>query len=121
MDTKKIDNEIKMQQWMEIIRECRSSRQPVRSWCMEHDVNEKRYYYWLRKVRTAACNTALPDISEGSHQIVPLKMEKLTPETIISSQSAAIIIHLNSAVVEIQNGATNSVIENTLRAIKNLC
>jgi len=31
MDTRKIDNEIKMQQWMERIRECRSSWQPVRS------------------------------------------------------------------------------------------
>jgi len=114
MDTRKIDNEIKMQQWMEIIRECRSSGQPVRSWCREHDVNEKRYYYWLKKV-------TLPNMSESSHQIVPLKIEELKPETIVSSQSAAIVIRLNSAVVEIQNGATNSVIENTLRAIKNLC
>lgn len=68
----------------------------------------------------SACNTALPDISKGLHQIVPLKIEELKPETTVSSQSA-VIIHINSAVVEIQNGATNSVIENTLRAIKNLC
>lgn len=122
MDTRKIDNEIKMNQWMDIIRECRSSGQPVRSWCIEHDVNEKRYYYWLRKIRTAACNT-LPDNLEGSHVIVPLKVEvlKQEPEIATSSQVSAIVIRLNSAIVEIQNGATSSVIENTLRAIKNLC
>lgn len=122
MDTRKIDNEIKMNQWMDIIRECRSSGQPVRSWCNEHDVNEKRYYYWLRKIRTAACNT-LPGNLEGAHVIVPLKVEglKQEPEAIVSPHNAAIVIRLNSAVVEIQNGATNSVIENTLRAIKNLC
>ena len=122
MDTRKIDNEIKMNQWMEIIRECRSSGQPVRSWCNEHDVNEKRYYYWLRKIRTAACNT-LPDNLGGSQVIVPLKLEglKQEPEATVSIQGAAIVIRLNSAVVEIQNGATGSVIENTLQAIKNLC
>lgn len=122
MDTRKIDNEIKMNQWMDIIRECRSSGQPVRSWCNEHDVNEKRYYYWLRKIRTAACNT-LPDNLEGTHEIVPLKVEDLKqePEATVSTQVAAIVIHLNSAVVEIQNGATSRVIENTLQAIKNLC
>lgn len=78
MDTRKIDNETKMQQWMEIIRECRSSGQSIRSWCIEHDVNEKRYYYWLRKVSTAACNTSLRDIFGRSHQIVPLKIEGLS-------------------------------------------
>jgi len=80
------------------------------------------YYYWLRRIRTAACST-LPINAEGSNQIVPLKIEELKqePEAIVSSQTAAIIIRLNSAVVEIQNGATNSVIENTLQALKNLC
>ena len=39
MDTRKIDGEIKMKQWIEIIRECRNSGQSVRSWCIEHDVN----------------------------------------------------------------------------------
>lgn len=121
MDTRKINNEIKMNQWMEIIRECRSSGQPIKSWCIEHDVNDKSYYYWLKKIRVAACNS-LPVDAEESHQIVPLKIQefKQEPET-VSSQVAAIVIRLNSAVVEIQNGATESVIENTLRAIKNLC
>ncbi len=53
----------------------------------------------------------------SQRQIVPLKIKELKLETIMSSQSAAIIIHLNSAVVEIQNGVTNSVIENTLQRI----
>lgn len=50
MDTRKIDSEIKMNKWIEIIRESRISGQSVRSWCIEHDVNEKRYYYWLEKL-----------------------------------------------------------------------
>lgn len=122
MDTRKLNNEIKMNQWMEIIRECRNSGQSVRSWCLEHGVNDKSYYYWLKKVRIAACNT-LPDNLEESRVIVPLKIEDLKqePEIATSSQVSAIVIRLNSAVVEIQNGATSSVIENTLRAIKNLC
>jgi len=76
----------------------------------------------LKKVRIAACNT-LPDNLEESRVMVPLKIEDLKqePETATSSQVSVIVIRLNSAVVEIQNGATSSVIENTLRAIKNLC
>lgn len=120
MDTRKINSEIKMSQWIEIIRECRSSGQSVRSWCAENDVIETSYYYWLRRIRTAACN-AIPNNIEESHQIVPLKLEDLKPEAIVSSQTAAVVIRINSAIIEIQNGATSSVIENTLRAIKSLC
>ena len=122
MDTRKIDREIKMKQWIEIIRECRSSGQTVKSWCAEQGINQTSYYYWLRRIRTAACNT-LPINTEGTNQIVPLKNEELKQESesIVSSQTAAIIIRLNTAVVEIQNGATSSVIENTLHALKKLC
>ena len=122
MDTRKIDSEIKMNQWIEIVRECRNSGQTVRSWCAEHDVIETSYYYWLRRIRTAACDT-LPINSEKSHQIIPINIEdfKKEPEAIVLSQSASVVIRLNSVVVEIQNGATSSLIENTLRAIKNLC
>lgn len=107
MDTRKINSEIKMKQWMEIIRECRSSGQNVKSWCAEHKVIETSYYYWLRKIRTEACKS-IPENFESSNQIVPLKIEELKqePEAIVSSQTAAIIIRLNSAVVEIHNGAT---------------
>lgn len=122
MDTRKIDSEIKMKQWIDIIRECRSSGQTVKSWCAKQGINQTSYYYWLRRIRMAACNT-LPINTEISNQIVPLRIEevKQEPEAIVSSQTAAIIIRLNSAVVEIQNGATSSVIENTLHALKKLC
>lgn len=35
--------------------------------------------------------------------------------------SSAVILHLNGATLEIHNGATDTVIENTLRALKKLC
>lgn len=120
MDTRKIDSEIKMKQWIEIIRECRSSGQTVKSWCAEQGINQTSYYYWLRRIRTAACNT-LPIKTEGAHQIVPLNMEELKPKIISSPQTAAIVIHINSAVVEIHNGASEAAIENTLRVVKKLC
>jgi len=48
-----------LNQWTEIIRECRSSGQTVSAWCAEHDINPKSHYYWLRRVREAAYKTHL--------------------------------------------------------------
>lgn len=124
MNTKKATQEYRTNEWIKIIRECRSCGQTVTSWCKNNDINTKSYYYWLRKIRTAACN-ALPSIN-SQEQIVPLDMSKLSASTStdavqVSSQTvqADIIIHLGSAILEIHNSASASLIENTIRVLQN--
>ncbi len=43
MNIQKVDREIKLNQWIEIIRECRSSGQSVKSWCIEHNIKQQSY------------------------------------------------------------------------------
>lgn len=38
-----------MNQWIKIVRKCRDSGQTVISWCAEHEINSRKYYYWLKK------------------------------------------------------------------------
>ena len=123
MDVQRVSKEYRFNYWTESIKACRNSGQTVSSWCEEHNVNVKSYYYWLRKIRTAACNS-IPN----KQSIVPLKISgSLAP--VLSEIKApanepvqpAIILRLNSAVIEIQNGATSSTIENTLKALKSIC
>lgn len=123
MDVQKVSTEYRFNYWTEIIKECRNSGQTVNSWCEEHNVNVKSYYYWLRKIRTAACNS-IPN----KQSIVPLKTSGSLRSVFAEIKAPAnellhpaIILRLNSAVIEIQNGATSSTIENTLKALKSLC
>ncbi len=63
------------QQWMEIIRDCRASGLSNKAYCQEKGISEKTFYYWLRKLRTAA--------AEGfSPQIVELKTPARAEETV---------------------------------------
>ena len=55
MDTQEVKRKYRLNQWIEIVRQCRSSGQTVSAWCAENNINLKQYYYWLRRVRTAAC------------------------------------------------------------------
>jgi hypothetical protein len=38
MNTQKVTQEYRMNQWIGIVRECRESGQTVISWCKEHDM-----------------------------------------------------------------------------------
>ena len=124
MNAQEATQEYRMNEWIKIIRECRGSGQNVTTWCKNNDIRTNRYYYWLRKVRTAACN-ALPS-TNSQEQIVPLDVSTESLSKSIDSayaysetSQADIIIHIGSAVLEIHNSASISLIENTIRVLQN--
>lgn len=53
----KITHEMHLMQWTPIIRKCRGSDIPVKSWCLENNVNKKQFYYWQCCVREKVNNT----------------------------------------------------------------
>lgn len=123
MNTKETTHTYRLKQWTEIIRECRTSGQTVTTWCKAHDVNSKSYYYWLRKVRASACES-LPVVQSKSDlpsTVSPKTVFAQIPVSETEYPSASVVIRLNGATLEISNGASDKVIENTLRAIRNLC
>jgi transposase-like protein len=120
MDIQKTTQDYRMNKWIKIIRERRSSGENVTSWCRNNGIKTNSYYYWLRKIRAAACK-ALPSIkSEG--EIVPLDVSNSTDSTYVSSETtqADIVIRLGSDVLEIHNSASTSLIENTIKVLKNV-
>jgi hypothetical protein len=122
MTTREITHQYRLSQWTEIIRECRSSGQTVISWCDERNINVKSYYYWLKKVREAACKS-LPQTGGDSQSMVPVNT---VSQTSSNTQVAAnelpydLRIHFGSCTIDVSNTASSSTIENTLRVLKNV-
>ena len=48
-------SKIKLEHWKKIIEDCQASGKTVVAYCKKNDVNEKTYYYWLRKIRERLC------------------------------------------------------------------
>lgn len=119
MDTREVTRQYRLQQWTEIIRECRSSGQTVSAWCAKHHINSKSYYYWLKRVRTAACET-LPAISSGNPQFVPVNLPVQGSAASPDLSSSHVILRVGTVTLELHNGASAALIENTLRALGNV-
>ena len=62
-----VKKQVQLREWAEMVRACRSSGMSVRRWCMENGVNQKTYYYRLRKVREFLC--------EEQRDIVPVSFD----------------------------------------------
>lgn len=119
LNTREVTSQYRFNQWTEIVRQCRSSGQTVAEWCAENNIKPTSYYYWLRRIRQAACE-ALPSL-DGNNQIVPLNISD--PFEASSSDHGAqsgIVMRVGTVTLEIHNGASSALIENTLKALQNV-
>lgn len=68
-------HEVRLNQWKLIIEQCQSrpDGQTARPWMAENGVQEKTYYYWLRRVRKEVYS----QLSDGSTSL-PAMQEKGT-------------------------------------------
>lgn len=120
MSTREVTSQYRCNQWTKIIRECRSSGQTVTVWCAENNINPSSYYYWLRRLRKAACE-ALPSINEGN-PIVPVNipLNAVKTESLGQKSLSDIIVRIGTVTLEISNNASSTLIENTLRALQHV-
>ena len=65
-----VRNEYRAQNWVQVIQECRASGLTNRAFCRQRGIPEKKFYYWLRKLRTQALEAARPQIVPVSHGAV---------------------------------------------------
>lgn len=93
------------QMWVKRIRECQESGNTVRAWCGENNVNEKSYYYWLRKIREKLCEVS------SIHQSIIEVRPPLAAAECIEVTSGGINISIPA-------GTSAGTIEAVIRALK---
>ena len=98
----------RVQIWVERITECRSSGKSVRTWCREHEISEKTYYYWQRKLYQQMITTA-----ETVRYAEITCQEERVPNT-----DATAKVSLSGATVEIYPGADTQMIRAILQTLR---
>lgn len=106
--------EFRLKQWTKIIQTCQSSGTTVVGWCEQNSVKIKSYYYWLRRIRSLACEKGSLELQSKEQQIIPLSFRQ-------AKASAAITVHMNSVSVDIPDGASKETIAAVLSALKIIC
>ena len=59
----KITHKVRCEQWTNIIKECLASGMPKTTWCREHGISDKSFFYWQRILREEAYLTTLENTS----------------------------------------------------------
>ena len=97
MNTKLATKQIRVKQWAEIIQDRCNSGQKILDYCTSHGITKDQYYYWLRKVRSAAIE-ASPSFVELPQQVNKLhnaSEQHDKPVMVINKGSLSISVNAN--------------------------
>ena len=114
----KITHKVRCEQWTSIIKECLTSGMPKTTWCREHGISDKAFFYWQRILREEAYLTTLEST------LTPAVKENPTPTTTdfieikMTDQASSstslfkpdVVIRRGTVSIEISNTATEELL-----------
>lgn len=112
MNVQKVNEEIKTQQWIQRIKECRESGLPVKTWCKQNGVCEQTYYAWLKRLREKAIEIGAVSVPAKAQTFIPVKQEEVLKVT-----TENIIITKGDVHIEFPVHTDMTIITNIIRAL----
>lgn len=117
----KITHEVRLASWKTIIEQCSARPQgtTVKQWLADNDINEKTYYYWLRRVRRevySQLNTGLTSVSGQDRPAVSfaeIPVDKAAGQEFDLFKADA-VLRSGSLVIGISNSISDRLLERML-------
>lgn len=109
MDTRLATNQIRLQQWAAIIHDRKESGLKVDDYCKLNNLSRNAYYYWLKKLRTAALESSEVTFAELSS--VPQCISNESP-------SAPVAVSLGDATIYVSDSASSGLLEMVIEVLR---
>lgn len=101
---------IRTDNWAAIIQERQDSGQTIKQWCAENNISEGAYYYRLRQLREKLLQTMQPSDAETKTEAKPVLVKIPDTVTTPAVNGTALRIRKGSAVIEVSNDASESIL-----------
>lgn len=91
--------QLNIQKWTGLIRECRQSGLTVTRWCSDNGINPRTYYHWLGKLRSICLEIQKnsPASSAGFVEITSQELPQTGSADMISIRKGDVLIELSSS------------------------
>ena len=121
----KSTHEIRLAHWRQIIEQCQSrpKSQTAKQWLAEHDISDKAYYYWLRKIRRTIYDRS---VASGTLSVVSQEQElsfAQMPDSYLKESPSSFsfepvaVIKPPAATLAISNEVSDQLLNQLMKAI----
>lgn len=123
----KITHEMRLKNWSHVIEECNNRPEgvTVHQWLLDNEINEKVYYYWLRRVRKAAYDQMQPAKANDlavvkSDTVSYAEITLANPVPTASVNKPAVVISKGDVSIDISEQVSEEFLVKLLRAMKHV-
>ena len=113
MDTKQVARQYRLEKWSSLITERQNSGLNVREFCKERNIKEHIYYYWLKRIREAACKS-MPTVS------APVFAPVTLAEVKIPDQLKKLTLNYAGISLDVYESTSPDLLKNTLLLLKQI-
>lgn len=116
MSIKESTREYRLSRWLPIIKECHSSGMQVKEWCRQNNIDQRKFYYWQRKIREAALNTLPATTAQSSFVELTIPVEEKvidSPITFVPSM----VLKVGSISLELSEAVKPELLASVLKVI----
>ena len=114
-----------LDEWLNIINECKKSNKSVQEWCLKNNISRHAYYYWhgkLRKKGMLSVNKTVKKQDKESISFIeipkiPLKQKDVTKVTDVNEME----IEYHEFKIKIKQQYNTSQLENILSILQKIC
>ena len=100
---------IRMQNWVELVRECNESPLTKAEWCAQQGICEKTFYYWQKKLRKQMGDLINEAEAQSQHALVQVPLQTQ------ASFEAVAVLHKGDVAIELSNRVSLELLENMSR------
>lgn len=115
-EVQKVVQDVRLQEWVNIIREQKASGLSVRAWCKESDIGQGRYYYWLNKLRKASLEQFPEELNNTT--FVPIQAPTAISDLSNANANSPVTIRKGGISIEFNNDAPLKTITAILEFLK---
>lgn len=83
----KMTHEVRLAQWVEIIREANRSGTTKKEWCAQNGISMRKFYYWQKQVRSFVLEKSGRSVPVLPEQTLPTELPEQTPPVFVELPS----------------------------------
>lgn len=119
----RITHQVRLENWTKIIEQCnnRPAGITAKQWLSDNGISDKRYYYWLRKIRQEAYTNKEKELpaTQPLHEQQPTVTFAEIPlpdqqRTMTDTFKADAVIHTGTVVIGISNTISDTLLSRLL-------
>ena len=116
-----LTHDVRRNSWLNIITECqhRPAGVTAKQWLAENGINEKAYYYWLRKLRRETGEQMnLPAVTAPTQvSFAEISIPVSAPTKSVENSNTVAVIHAGNITLEVSNDISKTLLHLLLQEV----